>query len=87
MWENNQSAVQKKKREKEKQNLIGNVGDGIDWERGGWDRLWQLLNWFPESLTHLAFNKYHLRENSFELNLQMISAVLCEKWIKMIIHE
>ena len=28
MWENNQSAVQKKK--KEKQNLTGNVGGGID---------------------------------------------------------
>ena len=28
MWEKNQSAVQKKK--KEKQNLIGNVGGGID---------------------------------------------------------
>ena len=27
-----------------------------DWEHGGWDRLWELLNWFPESLTHLAYN-------------------------------
>ena len=79
MWENNQSAVQKKKKKERKAKS--------DWERVGWDRLWQLLSWFPESLTHLAYNEYHLRENSSELNLQMISAVLCEKWIKMIIHD